>query len=84
MKIQKYGYDGSYNQGELIKSVRLLRGFTQAELAEATGYSVAAISRWENSSRGIKLDELQKILYTLGYKLVVTDTFILEEEEDEC
>lgn len=84
MKIQKYGYDGSYNQGELIKSVRLLRGFTQAEVAEATGYSVAAISRWENSSRGIKLDELQKILYTLGYKLVVTDTFILEEEEDEC
>lgn len=82
MKIQKYGYDGSYNQGELIKSVRLLRGFTQAEVAEATGYSVAAISRWENSSRGIKLDELQKILYTLGYKLVVTDTFILEEEED--
>lgn len=84
MKIQKYGYDGSYNQGELIKSVRLLRGFTQAEVAEATGYSIAAISRWENSSRSIKLDELQKILYTLGYKLVVTDTFILEEEEDEC
>ena len=37
------------NIGSNIKKLRLARGMTQEELAEYTGVSSRAVSRWENS-----------------------------------
>jgi transcriptional regulator with XRE-family HTH domain len=34
--------------GKQLRAMRTRRGWTQAELADRTGYSAPSISRWEN------------------------------------
>lgn len=69
--ISKLTYCGEYNFGELIKSQRVLRDYSIRELAELTGFSSAAISRWESGKRIPSVESFNKIMTALGAELTV-------------
>lgn len=50
----------------LVKTLVSLQGINQTELANATGVSVTAISRFLNSNSDLRSDALLKILSALG------------------
>ncbi|MFU0803988.1 MAG: UDP-N-acetylglucosamine 1-carboxyvinyltransferase [Pseudoclavibacter caeni] len=56
--------------GSLIRSARLGRGLTQAELAEQVGTSQSAINRIEHGSQNIGVDLLGRISDALGRDLI--------------
>jgi UDP-N-acetylglucosamine 1-carboxyvinyltransferase len=56
--------------GELIQSVRLERGLTQAELAEKLETSQSAINRIENGGQNISLEMLLRISDVLNYEIM--------------
>ena len=64
--INKLIYCGEYNFGELIKSQRVLRDYSIRELADLTGFSSAAISRWESGKRIPSVESFNKIMTALG------------------
>ncbi len=69
--INKLTYCGEYNFGELIKSQRVLRDYSIRELADLTGFSSAAISRWESGKRVPSVESFNKIMTALGAELTV-------------
>lgn len=69
--INKLIYCGEYNFGELIKSQRVLRDYSIRELADLTGFSSAAISRWESGKRVPSVESFNKIMTALGAELTV-------------
>lgn len=69
--INKLTYCGAYNFGELIKSQRVLRDYSIKELADLTGFSSAAISRWESGKRIPSVESFNKIMTALGAELTV-------------
>ena len=69
--INKLIYCGEYNFGELIKSHRVLRDYSIRELADLTGFSSAAISRWESGKRIPSVESFNKIMTALGAELTV-------------
>ena len=69
--INKLKYCGEYNFGELIKSQRVLRGYSIRDLAVLTGFSSAAISRWESGKRIPSVESFNKIMTALGAELTV-------------
>lgn len=69
--INKLIYCGEYNFGELIKSQRVLRDYSIRELADLTGFSSAAISRWESGKRIPSVESFNKIMTALGAELTV-------------
>ena len=69
--ISKLTYCGEYNFGELIKSQRVLRDYSIRELANLTGFSSAAISRWESGKRVPSVESFNKIMTALGAELTV-------------
>ena len=69
--INKLTYCGEYNFGELIKSQRVLRDYSIRELADLTGFSPAAISRWESGKRVPSVESFNKIMTALGAELTV-------------
>lgn len=69
--ISKLTYCGEYNFGELIKSQRVLRDYSIRELADLTGFSSAAISRWESGKRIPSVESFNKIMTALGAELTV-------------
>ena len=69
--ISKLTYYGEYNFGELIKSQRVLRDYSIRELADLTGFSSAAISRWESGKRIPSVESFNKIMTALGAELTV-------------
>lgn len=69
--INKLIYCGEYNFGELIKSQRVLRDYSIKELADLTGFSSAAISRWESGKRVPSVESFNKIMTALGAELTV-------------
>lgn len=61
-----------YNIGNLLKTVRLSAGLTQAELADRSGTTKNYISRIENNKSDIEYGTLKKIIEIgLGKELVV-------------
>lgn len=48
-----------------IREVRLLRGMTQAEVAQVSGIAVHEISKMENGKRAPRLESLEKIALAL-------------------
>lgn len=69
--INKLTYSRKYNFGELIKSQRVLRDYSIRELADLTGFSSAAISRWESGKRIPSVEAFNKIMTALGAELTV-------------
>lgn len=57
--------------GESIKALRLSKGITIKELATETGFTPAAVSRWESGKRTPSVEAYKKIMAALGAKLTV-------------
>jgi len=56
------------NASELIRSVRLNRGWTQTELARRMGTPQSAIARWERGGLSPRIDTLERILHACGFQ----------------
>lgn len=57
--------------GETIKQIRLKRGRTQREVADAIGASIATISRWEKGDRRIPVQRFEQVLEFLSAEYTV-------------
>jgi transcriptional regulator with XRE-family HTH domain len=66
---------------ELLRSVRLRRGLTQAELALRAGTTQTAISRLERGDRSPSVETLRRLLVVMGEDLDLR-TRRLEGEHD--
>lgn len=55
--------------GETLKELRLVKGWTQGQLADMAGTTAANISRIETGKHGVGTDLLNSIAYVLGYKV---------------
>jgi len=53
---------------ELIRSSRLRRGWTQAELGHQLGTPQSAIARWERGSLSPRVQTLERILKACGFQ----------------
>ena len=53
-----------------VKSMRLVRGLSQQDLADKTGLAVRYISRLENTSPNITLDVLERLLDGLECSII--------------
>ena len=56
--------------GETIEQMRLEKGWTQEELAEATGTSQSAIHRIEKGGQNISLEMVKKLSEALGNQIL--------------
>lgn len=52
--------------GEILRNARMEHGISQAELSKMTGFTVRAISFWENGKREISLKNAVKIAKALN------------------
>jgi len=76
--------------GERIKRAREERGWTQAQLATAVGYSDATIGNYESGRRGVGLDDLYKIAaalnkpfgYFVGVEAAATESIRSQIEQE--
>lgn len=57
------------NLGNLIKELRIEKGWTQVQLAEAVHTTQNAVSQWENGRRLMDLNMFQEVLEVLGANL---------------
>jgi len=71
----RQAYEDEAPEFELVRSLlalRLERGMTQAELAQAAGTKQPAIARLESGHhRGVSLTTLEKLAHALNARLVV-------------
>lgn len=63
MKEQKFG--------EFLQNERNRLGITQGKLANVTGFTVRAISLWENGKREITLKNAEIVVNALGTSLTI-------------
>ena len=71
--IKKVTYNGEYKFGELIRSQRVEKGLSIRKLAELTGLSSGAISRWESGKRIPSIESFNKVMAALGAELYVME-----------
>lgn len=71
--IKKVTYTGEYKFGELIRSQRVEKGLSIRKLAELTGLSSGAISRWESGKRIPSIESFNKVMAALGAELYVME-----------
>lgn len=57
--------------GEIIRSERMKRGITQAELAKKSGFTREAVSYWENGHKSISLENADKLADTLSIEIII-------------
>lgn len=57
--------------GEIIRSERIKRGITQAELAKKSGFTREAVSYWENGHKSISLENADKLADTLSIEIII-------------
>lgn len=57
--------------GSLIASIRNQKGYSLAKLSDLSGLSDSAILRWESGDTMPRVDNLQKLLGAMGYKLQI-------------
>lgn len=55
--------------GQLIAQIRNQKGLTLHKLSELSGLSDSAILRWESGDTMPRVDNLQRLLGAMGYKL---------------
>ena len=55
---------------ERLKELRLEKGFTQKEVAKATGFTQPAIARWEN---GLQIPNIETAITFAKFFEVTTD-----------
>lgn len=60
-----------YDFGKVLQYERKKRGITQAELAKVTGFTIRAISYWENGNRKMSLATATKVFERMGLKLKI-------------
>lgn len=65
------------NVGNIIKTRREAKGWTQEQLAEATGIHRVTIARYETVNGGMTLESAQRLASALGCKV---DDFLKEVE----
>ena len=59
--------------GQAIRALRVGRGMTQAELAEACVLRQATVSAAENGAPGTRVDTIFRLLAVLGREVVLRD-----------
>ena len=69
--MRKLANCGDYNFGEMIKTQRLERGLSLRKVADLTGISSAALSRWESGKRIPSVESFNKVMTALGAELLV-------------
>lgn len=69
--IKSIEYTGDRSVGDSIKALRTERGLTIRELANRTGLSAAAISRWESGQRVPSVDSFNRVVTALDAELTV-------------
>ena len=70
--------------GETIEQMRLEKGWTQGDLAEAVGSSQSAIHRIEKGGQNISLEMVKKLSEALGNQILsinVCGTFKLRQND---
>ena len=58
--------------GELVRDARRTAGYTQAQLARASGTTQSAIARLEAPGANPRLETLGKVLRAMGYSLALS------------
>lgn len=66
--------------GERIKQIRISKGITQTELADAIGTTKVAISRYELNKRELRFEQVQNIANFLGVS--VFELYGLSDEKE--
>ncbi len=74
MNLQKY--IGTLDIGEQISIKRMASGLTQMQLAKLVKTKQPSIARLENCKSFPNLNFLQKVAKALGYKIIITLTFL--------
>ena len=57
--------------GKFIANARNAKGYSLAELKKLSGLSDSAILRWESGDTMPRVDNLQRLLAVLGYKIQI-------------
>lgn len=57
--------------GKLIAQIRNQKGLTLCKLSQLSGISDSAILRWESGDTMPRVDNLQRLLGAMGYKLQI-------------
>lgn len=71
--INRVSKSGDLSVGESIRDLRTAKGLSIRELSELSGFSSAAISRWESGKRIPTVKAYNAIMTALGAKLYVMD-----------
>lgn len=58
--------------GKILQNERKKQGLSQAQLAEMTGFTVRAISYWENGGRELSISAAKKLLDAMEIELIIT------------
>ncbi|PTH38411.1 MULTISPECIES: helix-turn-helix domain-containing protein [Staphylococcus] len=66
--------------GKLVKSLRAKKGMSISEFADAIGVNKSTVSRYENGSRKIPMEDIAKFASVLGVK---PDYLLLKEQKQE-
>lgn len=57
---------------EILQNERKKQGMSQEQLAEMTGFTVRAISYWENGGRELSISTAKKLLDAMEIELIIT------------
>ena len=71
--MKKVAYCGEFKFGEMIRSQRMARDLSINGLANLTGFSGAAISRWESGKRIPSIESFNKVMAALGAELYIIE-----------
>ena len=61
------------NTAEAINKIRTERGITMQDLAEASGVSISAISKYESGKRAPRMDSFTKLMDALDTEILLTN-----------
>lgn len=64
--------------GNLIAQIRNQKGLTLCKLSQLSGISDSAILRWESGDTMPRVDNLQRLLGAMGYKLQIVKKEVKE------
>lgn len=72
------------NIGDKIRSIREIRGLTQAELAERLGVSSKTVSSWEVNRTEPKMGMIEKVCVTLNCRKtdIIVESFCKSDHEE--